>query len=136
MSKFKQLLSQNFTLACYLLTMLHSTSGFAANGNIQNGQKLFKSCASCHQIGANARHGFGPALHQMFGQKAGSAAGYAYSNAMRTSNVIWDESNLRSFLKDPQALIPGTKMRLWGFSDEQQIADLIAYLKAQQVARQ
>lgn len=114
------------------ILLLCSLPGWA-NTELLRGQKIFQSCASCHQLGAQARHGFGPALNQILGQKAGSRAGYAYSSAMRNSKLIWDDTSLRAFLKDPAAVVPGTKMRFWGYSDEQKLSDLIAYLKSQQI---
>lgn len=107
----------------------------SAAGDINAGKRVFQNCASCHQTGAHARHGFGPALHEFMGKKAGSSPGYAYSKAMRASQIVWDENNLRAFLRDPAAVVPGTKMRFWGYSDEQKISDLLAYLKSQQVKK-
>lgn len=114
------------------MLLLCSLPGWA-NTELARGQKIFQNCASCHQLGPQARHGFGPALNQIFGQKAGSRPGYAYSAAMRNSKLIWDDTSLRAFLKDPAAVVPGTKMRFWGYSDEQKLSDLIAYLKSQQI---
>jgi len=43
---------------------------------------------------------------------------------------VWDEKRLAAFLRDPDAVVPGNKMRFWGLSNDRQIADLLAYLRA------
>ena len=45
----------------------------------------------------------------MFGRKAGSARDYGYSNALRTSQIILNET-LDEWLADPEKLIPGQRM--------------------------
>jgi cytochrome c len=96
------------------------------------GQRAFKQCAGCHQIGPNARAGFGPQLNGIFGRRAGTLPDFAYSDAMRASNIVWDDKTLAAFLHDPGKLVPGTKMRFWGIGDERRIAALLAYLRTQQ----
>ncbi|MFX7894976.1 cytochrome c family protein, partial [Acinetobacter baumannii] len=74
------------------------------------------------------RHGFGPQLNGLLGRKAGSLPGYAYSPAMKASGLVWTEATLTAFLRDPNAVVPGTKMRYWGLGiDEQTVAGLLAY---------
>jgi cytochrome c len=40
------------------------------------------------------------------------------------------QKNLRAFLQAPDSVVPGTKMRFYGMSDEQKIADILAYLRS------
>lgn len=102
-------------------------------GDVAAGRKLFASCANCHAVGPSARHGFGPHLNALAGRQAGSLAGYAYSPAMKASGLVWNEATLTAFLRDPAAVVPGTKMRYWGLGiDERKVADLLAYLAAAQ----
>jgi cytochrome c len=104
-----------------------------ASGDPAAGRKLFASCANCHAVGPSARHGFGPQLNALAGRKAGSLAGYSYSPAMKASGLVWNEATLAAFLRDPNAVVPGTKMRYWGLGiNEKKVADLMAYLAAQQ----
>ena len=99
-----------------------------------DGATVFKPCASCHQVGPNARGGFGPQLNGLFGRRAGSTADFVYSDAMKTSGIVWDERTLAAFLRDPDKVVPGTKMRFWGIHDERDLAALIAYLRTYQDA--
>lgn len=104
----------------------------AASGEVQAGRAVFASrCASCHPIGPSARAGFGPHLQGVIGRAAASTPDYAYSPALRRSGLVWSEETLAAFLKDPDAVVPGTRMRFsfYGFRREKQIADLLAYLR-------
>ena len=106
-----------------------SLTGIAQAQDVQAGEKVFATCKICHQIGATAKNGVGPQLNGVIGRKAGSAPGYAYSPANRDSGLTWDESTFTSYIQNPQAKVPGTKMVFPGVKDPQQIKDLIAYLK-------
>lgn len=101
-----------------------------AAADIQAGKALFATrCASCHHVGRNARGGFGPQLNGIFGRAAGGTGDFEYSEAMRASKVVWAEDTLRAFIHSPGKVVPGTKMRFWGLSDDKQISDLLAYLQ-------
>lgn len=105
----------------------------AAAGDAVAGRKAFAACISCHQAGPSARHAFGPQLNNLAGRKAGTLAGYAYSPALKASGVVWNEATLAAYLRDPNGLVPGTKMRFWGVGmNERKAADLLAYLAAPQ----
>ena len=117
------------------LLLALAASGCSRGAGPFDGATVFKPCASCHQIGPNARGGFGPQLNGLFGRRAGSTSDFAYSDAMKTSGIVWDERTLAAFLRDPDKVVPGTKMRFWGIHDERDLAALIAYLRTYQDAR-
>jgi len=107
--------------------------GCAPSGtDAATGERAFKQCASCHQVGVNAHGGFGPQLNGLFGRRAGSTPDFAYSDAMKRSGIVWNERTLAAFLHDPDKLVPGTRMRFWGISDDNQILALQAYLRTWQ----
>jgi cytochrome c len=93
------------------------------------GEKIFAQCRACHQVGPTAKNAVGPHLNGLFGRKAGTVEGYAYSPANKNSGIVWDEASFADYIKDPKAKIPGTKMVYAGLKDEKRIQDLIAYLK-------
>ena len=109
---------------------LASTVSIAAHaeGNPAKGKIVFFQCMACHSVAAG-KNGIGPSLHGLFGRKAGTAPDFAYSPSMKRSGITWDEASLKSYLPDPQAKVPGTKMAFLGLPDPQKIDDLIAYLK-------
>ncbi|MGK5073282.1 c-type cytochrome [Janthinobacterium sp. ZB1P44] len=101
-------------------------AGGASAGDAAHGQVLYKTmCMSCHSIDYN---GVGPAHKGVFGRKAGSAAGYAYSPAVKASAIVWNEKTLDQWLAGPEKLIPGQKMG-YLVPSAQDRADLIAYLQ-------
>ncbi|MNR83609.1 Cytochrome c-554 precursor [compost metagenome] len=109
------------------LSLLASMSHAA--GDVAAGKRVFAKCSNCHQVGHSARGNFGPQLNGLLGRNAGSTKDYKYSAAMRASRIVWTEANLRAFIKSPDAVVPGNKMRFFGISDEKQVTDLLAYLQ-------
>jgi len=94
------------------------------------GEKLFKACAACHTLTAKGGRRAGPSLHGIFGRTAGSLPGYRYSDTLIRSDLIWtDETIDELFAIGPDHLLPGTKMPLQRMPDDQDRADLIAFLK-------
>ena len=117
-----------------LLLLLAALQGCSNSDKPADGAAIFRQCASCHQTGANARGGFGPQLNGLFGRRAGATADFAYSAAMQQSGIVWNEQNLSAFLRDPEQVVPGTKMRFWGISDERELKALLAHLRTFQDA--
>jgi cytochrome c len=99
-----------------------------AEGDAVAGKAVFNQCKACHQVGPEAKNGVGPVLNGIVGRKAGEYAGYNYSDANKNSGLTWDEATLRSYLPDPKAKVPGTKMIFPGIKREKQLDDLMAYL--------
>ena len=97
-----------------------------ATGDAARGEALYARCRGCHSI---ERNRIGPMHRGLFGRAAGSVAGFAYSEAMKNSGIVWDEATLDDFLAHPRQTVPGTKMTYAGIADAQERADLIAYLK-------
>ncbi len=112
--------------ACFLLVAA-STAAFA--DAVEDGADVFKKCRACHQVGESAKNVVGPKLNGLFGRKAGSIEGFAYSDANKKSGVVWDETTFKKYITDPRAAMPGNKMAFAGLKDEKDVADLIAYLK-------
>ncbi len=112
-----------FTVAALSLTAAFDPSAHAAD--VQHGKTLYETrCTSCHSIEYPAA---GPAHKGLFGRKAGSSPGYAYSNALKDSKVVWSAETLDKWLSGPEAFIPGQKMYI-SIPDAAERADIIAYL--------
>ena len=71
----------------------------------------------------------GPNLYGLFGRKSASVPEYSYSDGMKAANIVWNAETLNSWIKDPKAVVAGTKMSYPGMPDDKDRADLIAYLK-------
>jgi cytochrome c len=103
--------------------------GGARAQDAEAGEKVFVKCKICHQVGEGAKNLVGPTLNGVVGRKAGMAEGYNYSDANKNSGIVWDEAALTEYLKNPKAKIPGTKMIFAGLTKEEDINNVIAYLK-------
>jgi len=93
------------------------------------GERVFNQCKACHQIGETAKNTIGPALNGVVNRKAGTVAGYNYSDANKNSGLTWDETTLTEYLANPKAKVPGTKMTFLGLKKEADVQNVIAYLK-------
>ena len=87
----------------------------------------FTTCAVCHSV-ERGRNGIGPTLAGVFGRRAGSVAGFNYSDAMEGANITWNAGTLERYLADPNAVVPGTTMPSPGLNAGQR-AEVIAYLR-------
>jgi cytochrome c len=106
-----------------------TASGAAAQGagDSAAGEDLYLDrCISCHVAEGG---GQGPSLTGVFGRKAASGPGFAYSAALKASGVTWTAADLDRFLANPAAAIPGTAMPIM-VPDAKQRSDVIAYLAA------
>jgi cytochrome c len=68
-------------------------------------------------------------LNGVVGRPAGRYPGYNYSSANKSSGLVWDEPTLSRYLRAPAEVVPGTKMVFFGLKKDQEISDVIAYLK-------
>ncbi|NYT62426.1 cytochrome c family protein [Alcaligenaceae bacterium] len=97
-----------------------------APGDALRGEAIYSRCLACHALAYDRT---GPRHCGLFGRRAGTVPGFAYSQAMKDSKIIWDEKTLNLFLENPMKDVPGTSMGYAGIPDPQERADLIAYLK-------
>jgi cytochrome c len=93
------------------------------------GEKDFLVCRACHQIGPTAKNAVGPVLNGVVRRKAGTYAGFTYSDANRDSGLVWTPEELDKYLTSPQTVVPHTKMIFPGLKDAQKRKDVIAYLE-------
>src|SRR5436305_5239669 len=91
-----------------------------------HGKVLYQACAACHTEKPDA---LGPSLKGVVGRKSASLEDFRYSNAMKRANLIWNQDNLREYLSDPQAKVKGNRMPFSGYSNPNDVADVIAYLQ-------
>ncbi len=99
--------------------------------DLDNGQRQFGLCRSCHTIVKGAGNMTGPNLYGVYKTKAAEVPGFDFSDAMKASGLTWDTATLDKWLSDPQALVPGTKMTFLGVKDPKDRTDIIAYIATQ-----
>ena len=88
-------------------------------------------CRTCH-VTKEGDNRLGPSLHNVVGREAGSVQGFAYSSAMKDAGITWDEQNLDRYIENPDAVVPGNRMKPYsGISDPAERAKIIAHLQAE-----
>lgn len=103
-----------------------------AEGDVAAGKTVFKKCAACH-VHDNTTNKIGPHLADLIGRKAGSVSDFKYSEAMKKKGeegLVWTDETIAAYLKDPRGYIPGNKMAFVGLKKDEDIANVIAYIKS------
>ncbi|WP_370268093.1 c-type cytochrome [Nioella sp.] len=98
------------------------------------GERLFRQCASCHQVGDSAQNRTGPILNGIVGREAGTVEGFRYSNPLQAAaeeGLVWTEDELHAVLENPRGYMRGTRMAFRGVGDEGDRAAIIEYLRTQ-----
>ena len=104
------------------------TAAPASAADAVRGREIFRKCATCHTVEQGGRNRVGPRLAGLFGRTAGAVSDFRYTDALRKSGIVWNETTLDAFLKDSEGFVPGTKM-YGGLTLDADRADLIAYLR-------
>jgi cytochrome c len=103
-----------------------------ASADVAKGEQSFKKCQSCHTITPGGANGIGPNLHGVVGEAvAGAERKFAFSDALAKHGGTWDFATLDAWLKNPKAFAPGTNMTFAGIANDQERANLIAYMTGQ-----
>ena len=98
----------------------------APAADAEHGKVLFQACAACHSDRPGA---LGPDLKGVFGRRSAARDDFRYSNPMLRANLVWDEAKLKAYIADPQAKVKGNRMPYGGLTNENDVDDLVAYLK-------
>ena len=112
------------------VTLFASSSAVVAAPSQNLGEQVFAACRACHTLNKGGKSVMGPNLNGLFGRKAGSVPGFAYSPALKASGIVWNAQTLDQFIAAPGKRVPGTRMVI-GVSDPARRAALIGYLKTE-----
>ena len=110
---------------------IEPVSALLANASMENGEKLFKKCATCHNYEKNSANKVGPQLWNLINRPKANVEGYAYSKALAEYGGEWGYEELAEFLYKPKKYIKGTKMNFAGLKKVQDRADIVYFLRAQ-----
>ena len=97
-----------------------------AKGDTIAGRSAFeKRCTGCHALDHEKA---APRLAGVVGRKAGTVPGFPYSDAVKKSAIVWNETVLEKWLTDPEGVIPDTDMA-FRLDNPAERAAIIAFLK-------
>ncbi len=104
---------------------------FQKSEGLGPGERQFaRKCSICHSLGEDHANRAGPSLIGVFGRKAGSVPGYAYSKTLKEADFIWTAETIdKLFAQGPEHFVPGSKMPLQKMARAQERLALIEYLK-------
>lgn len=83
-------------------------------------------CLTCHHFEQSTPTSMAPSLANIWNRKAGSDTFEKYSSGLKKADFVWDENNLRIYLRNPDHLIPGTSMPNLNLTDN----DISAIIKS------
>ena len=119
-------------LATCLMTLpLTANAGSHIGGDAAAGERVFRKCKACHQVGPEAQNKVGPILNGVLNRAIGSVEDFKYSTAFNDLNVegkVWTIADLEAFLTKPKDYAKGTKMAFVGLRKEEDRQNVIAYL--------
>ena len=118
------------TLFSTLALLASFAPALAAEEQGDDGQVAYNNaCRTCHSF-KEGDNRLGPTLHGIVGRKAGSIEGFAFSPAMKSSGITWDEANLDKFIANPEAVVNGNGMKPFGgVADAGERKKIVDYLK-------
>ena len=115
-----------------LIALLSLASGndAAAVGDPKRGAQAFQACMACHSV-QPGEHLTGPSLAHIWNRKAGTVEGFLrYSDALKRTDIVWNEATLDKWLANPEQFVAGTSMTFPGLRESRDRQDVIVYLRA------
>jgi cytochrome c len=106
--------------------VLAGAAASAAAPDLKLGQAVYERCTACHSFPYDK---IGPRHCGLFGRRAGSVPGFAYSAAMKQSKIVWNAETLDRFLADPARTVRAMPAVHPKVPVPKERAALIAYLK-------
>lgn len=105
-----------------------------ASADAAAGERGFAKCSACHSIEEGGPNRVGPNLWDTVGRPIASVEGFSYSAALQEfaegGAVVWDYEHLDGFLENPKDYVPGTAMSFAGIRDDEDRADMVAYMRS------
>ena len=114
-----------------LIIDIEPISALLASASLENGEKLFKKCATCHNYEKGGANKVGPQLWNLINRPKANVEGFAYSKALAEYGGEWGYEELAEFLYKPKKYIKGTKMNFAGLKKVNDRADLVYFLREQ-----
>ncbi len=109
-----------------MVTIVHLTGCGTSAADAKRGHTIARmECGGCHNIEAPANDTRAPHLAGVIDRPAGMAPGYGYSpgmeSARRYQGVVWTVETINAFLRDPNRIVPQTRMARMMVSPQDEI---------------
>jgi cytochrome c len=102
-----------------------------AKADLAAGEKYAKTvCSACHTFTEGGKAGVGPNLYGVVGGPHGHMEGFNYSPGLKAMTGPWTYDELNEWLHQPSSMVKGTRMTFAGITNDQQRANVIAYLRS------
>ncbi len=124
-------ISPNEGIAVKKEEIIEPISALLASASLENGEKLFKKCSTCHNYEKDGANKVGPQLWNLINRPKANVEGFAYSKALAEYGGEWGYEELAEFLYKPKKYIKGTKMNFAGLKKVKDRADLVYFLREQ-----
>ena len=111
--------------------IIEPISALLVSASIENGEKLFKKGATCHNYEKGGANKVGPQLWNIINRPKANVEGFAYSKVLAEYGGQWGYEELAEFLYKPKKYIKGTKMNFAGLKKVKDRADIVYFLRAQ-----
>ena len=108
---------------------IESISALLATASLENGGKIYKKCAACHNYEKGSKAKIGPSLWDIANRLKADIEGFSYSKALAEFGGTWTYEELNNFLYKPKEYIQETKMNFIGLKKAEDRADLILWLR-------
>jgi cytochrome c len=100
-----------------------------AKADPKAGEAAAKKCQTCHDFTEGGPNKTGPNLYGVVDRPIASHPGFDYSSDLKAhGNDKWTYENLNTWITAPKAFAANTKMSYSGDKDDQDRANVIAYL--------
>ena len=109
--------------------VLEPIAALLMNASLNNGEKIYKKCGTCHNYKKDSKSKVGPNLWNLINRPKGGLDGFAYSKALIDHGGKWTYEELNNFLYNPKKYIEGTKMNFAGIKNAQYRADVIFWMR-------
>lgn len=94
------------------------------------GENAAERCALCHTWNEGGRILIGPNLFGIIGRARASDPDFGYSPTMAERGGEWTYEDLFQFLKSPALFLPGNQMAFAGLARDQDVLDLLAFMRS------
>ena len=98
--------------------------------SIESGKKVSSKCIACHGFNSGGGNRIGPNLWNILGTNKANAAGFNYSDSLKSIGGEWSIEEMNLWLKSPKKYAPGNAMSFVGLRKDKDRANLIAYLNS------